>query len=210
MVITKIEQAKKRESRVNIFLDEEFWIGLDKNDLLLLGLFKGKEISPEEKKEVEKAAGFNKVLEKAINYTIVRPRSEKEMREYLLYRRNLLQEDALRMIQVLKEKGFLDDEKFTEWYIQNRMDFGAHGENKIYSELLSKGISSSRAREVLKRFINEESKPEILEKINAFVKKSLPGIKADSDFERRQKLTQKLLSRGFKYSDISKVLKDIF
>lgn len=206
--ITSIQQAKKRESRVNIYLDNDFWIGLDKNDLISFGLFRNKEINEEEKKEIEQVAGFNKIFEKAINYTIIRPRSEKEMREYLTFKRGLASEEAEKIIKKLKEKEYLDDRRFTEWYVENRLSFGVHGENKIYAELLSKGINSSLAKEVLKSRINLETQPETLEKIREYALKAVKNIKADSSFERNQKLTQKLLSRGFKYSDIQKALKE--
>jgi len=207
--ITSIQQAKKRESRVNIYLDNAFWIGLDKNDLIAFQLFRNKEISDDEKKEIEQVAGFNKMLEKAINYTFVRPRSEKEMRDYLQFKRGLSPEESERMISKLKEKGFLDDRKFAEWFAKNRLEFGVHGENKIYAELMAKGISSSLAREVIKSFQSEESEEETLRKIQDYANKVSKSIKAKSPLEHQQKLIQKLLSRGFKYSDIQKSLKNI-
>lgn len=207
--ITAIQQAKKRESRVNIYLDNEFWIGLDKNDLISLGLFRGKEIDDSEKKSIEQQASFSKIYEKALNYTFVRPRSEKEMKDYLVLRRGLSAEESDSIIKKLKDKNYLDDRKFAEWYVENRINFGVHGENKIYAELLEKGINPRLGREVLKSKINSETENETLEKIKNYAKKNIGKIKADSDFERKQKLTQKLLSRGFKYSDIKKALSDL-
>lgn len=206
--VTSIQQAKKRESRVNVYLDNEFWIGMDKNDLLSLGLFRGKEIDEAEKKSIEKTASFSKLYEKALNYTFVRPRSEKEMKDYLQMRRGLSPEESDSIVEKLKDKKYLDDRKFAEWYVENRINFGVHGENKIYAELLKKGINSRLGKEVLKSKINAETEDDTLEKIRNFAQKSIGKIKADSDFQRNQKLTQKLLSRGFSYSDIKKALKN--
>ncbi len=205
--ITSISQAKKRETRVNLELDEKFWLGMDKNDLLRFNLFKGKEITGEEKKIIEKEVSDNKLLEKVINYINVRPRSIKEVQNYLVLKRQIDLVEADEMIKKLEQKGYLSDEAFANWYIDTRLNFGIHGENKIRSELFKKGVNKSIIESVLTSKIKtDEGKAEQIEKIKEFIQKTSKSIKAKNDFELKQKLIQRLASRGFSYNDITKAM----
>jgi regulatory protein len=207
--ITSIAQAKKRETRVNLELDGQFWVGMDKNDLLRFNLFKGKEISDDDKKIIEKAVGDSKLLEKVINYINVRPRSTKEVRDYLVLKRGIDKEEANAILNKLEEKGYLSDENFANWYIENRLNFGVHGENKIRSELFKKGVSKSIIESVLSKLLKtNEGQADQQEKIKEFITKNIKTIKYSDKNQLKQKLIQRLASRGFSYSDIIKAIKE--
>jgi len=207
--ITSIQQAKKRESRVNLYLDDQFWIGIDKNDLLKFNLFRGKTFESDEKQLIEKTASFNKVFEKAMNYTMVRPRSIREMRDYLIIKRGLTKEESQEMINKLIEREFLSDEKFTQWYVENRLSFGVHGENKIKAELAKKGITGEIMKSVLRENMTEEFQVTQIVKIKEYAEKAFRTIKFKSPIDKKQKLIARLASRGFKYEDIQKALREM-
>ena len=83
MIITALQQAKKDSNRVNLFLDNEFWICVDKNEILKFDLYKGKELSKEDKSSLEKSSKSTRALNKAYSYILRRPRSKKEITDYL-------------------------------------------------------------------------------------------------------------------------------
>src|SRR5436190_1338525 len=126
MTITQIQQAKKNEERVNIFLDDRFWVGLTKDELISFELFKGKIITKEEKIEIEKSSSLTKVMYKAVNCVQIRPRSEMEMEQYL-YRKQIDKETSGQDIQKLKDKKLLSDEQFALWLVEQRLHSGRYG-----------------------------------------------------------------------------------
>ena len=147
--ITSITQAVKKEENVNIFLNEQFWININKNELLELQLFKGKNISLEEKELLEKRAKLNKVKEKVINLISIRPRSRYELEQYLINKIKAEKEEAISIIEKLIVDKYQSDEEFADWYVRNRVSFGYHGVNKIRAELLKKRIDKAIIKQVL-------------------------------------------------------------
>ncbi len=206
MVITSIEQAKKREERVNVFLDDNFWVGLDKNQLIQFGLHKGKVITEEDKRHIEEESMFYKLLERVINYTLIRPRSKFEIFQYLTLKKDVDELTANKVIERVEEKGFLSDEKFAEWYIQTRTSHGFHGRNKISSELAKKGVEKS----IIQKFLKEsEEENDNSDKIRQLYEKIKDKVKFTSEFERKNKIYQRIMGRGYTFAEIEKALKDI-
>ena len=81
-LITAIKAQKKKE-RYNVFLDGEFGFGIDAEALLKEKLAVGRELKDQEIKGLRDQAEFNKSYEKALNFLSYRPRSEREVRDYL-------------------------------------------------------------------------------------------------------------------------------
>ncbi len=205
--ITQISQAKKRESRVNVYLDGQFWIGLDKNDLIKFQLLKDKELQENEKILIEKEARNHKLIDKVMNYMMIRPRSVKEIRDYLKLKNQIDSEETEKIIAELEQKNLLSDLDFAKWYTDNRLASGFHGPNKIRSELLKKGVSNTIIKSVLdEKQVNTEEDQQ--EKIKEYIKKVSKSIKAKDKYEFKNKLIQRLMSRGYGYDQVKKILAD--
>lgn len=207
-VITDTFQAKKNIDRANVYLNGKFWIGISKNDLLLHNLIKGRELSEIEKHDVEKTVFNSKLINKAFAYIQLRPRSTAEVRDYLVLKKKVSEEDAQNVISYLKDHNFLSDEEFAEWFINYKTSSGINGVNKIKAELIKKGVD----RKIIGSLLENISKDEEFlnnqkEKIEQFINKVRPTIKAKDSYELKTKLIQKLLARGFKYDDIKKIVK---
>lgn len=202
MVITQIQQAKKNINRVNIFLDNNFWVGLDKDELLNFNLFNGKEITFQDKQEIEKSSSDTKLFTKAANYIQIRPRSIKEIRDYL-YRKESDKETSEIIIQKLKDKNLLSDEEFAKWLIVNRIASGRYGEVKIKAELYKKGVKRDIIERTYLENVSDEDKEAIEENANKQALKFIKIIKAENKYELKSKLIQKLMARGYKF-DLSK------
>lgn len=207
-IVTSIAQAKKNIERVNLYLDNEFWIGLDKDNLIKYGLFKGMKLDEAKKKEIEKASVDGKLLEKAMNFIMIRPRSVKEMQDYLVLRRGLTAEESQSFISILQSRGYLSDLEFTKWYSENRLASGFHGINKIKAELIKKGVSSEIINSVLSEK-KEESKDDQAERIKEYIKKVSKSIKSKDQYEFKNKLIQRLMSRGYGYDQVKSVLSEM-
>lgn len=210
MILTAIQQAKKNIDRVNLFLDGRYWTSLDKNQLLDFKLFKDKSISIEEKNLIETASTEGKVLHKVIQYIHRRPRSEKEIRAYLLYKKEVEQLTAQNVIEKLKLLDYISDQKFAEWYIEQRMNFGIHGINKIKAELIKKGITKKIIDETLNKFsLGENFEQEQIEKAQKYLEKHLKEKDKKDKFTLKAAVYRKLTAKGFDSSIIEQTIKRI-
>ena len=107
--ITRLK-AQKNKKRVNVYLDGQFAFGLDADNLLKAGLKVGQELT---EKQVENLVFKNesqKLLDKACRFLSYRPRSEKEVRDYLKRKKGTMgyfetYQDLEKFITVLNEES---------------------------------------------------------------------------------------------------------
>ncbi len=198
-VITSIKQQKNK-GRVNVYLDDEFGFGIDLDNFVLLHLKVNQELTEKEVKEIIRKAEFQKSLDKLLRFAMVRPRSEKEFRDY--YRRKEVHESLHKdLFEKLKHFELVDDVKFAKWWVEQRQNFKPKAKRVLQMELRQKGISKEIVDEILGSTIVDEEKmaKEILKK-KSYKWKSLPTREA------RQKISQYLAGKGFSWDVIEKVL----
>ena len=82
-VITKIEAQKRKEDRVNIYVDEKFFMAIYKELVFTFNLKKGDNIDEEYLKKILKDEMFLKCKNKALNILSKASQSEKKIREKL-------------------------------------------------------------------------------------------------------------------------------
>lgn len=201
--ITKIVQAKRKQDWVNVYLDEDFALSLPKSALIEAGIYKGAEVSKEELAALKLKSDDNKLAEKLDGFLAIRPRSEKEISDYLIFKREQTPEAAAATIESYKNKGLIDDSAFASWYVENRTQFGLHGSQKIRAELIKKGIS----RDIIESVLPKELTTQQSERLEREVAKLLVKYGALPEFERKRKIQQRLLARGFNFSEIAETLK---
>jgi len=141
------------------------------------------------------------LLNKVYFFLKFRPRSEKEVREYLYKKVKIThwsREAADKIIEKLKEQELINDEKFIDWFVRNRTTLKPKGEKMLRQELLQKGINKALLDNFFsKNIVNEESLAlQILEK-------RWPRYKNITPQKRFEKATRFLMSRGFNF-EISK------
>ena len=144
------------------------------------------------------------LLNKAYFYLKFRPRSEKEVREYLYNKvktTHWSHEAANKIIEKLKEQELIDDKKFIDWFVRNRTTLKPKGEKILRLELLQKGISKELLDNFFsKNIVDEESLAlQILEKRWSRYKNVAPQ-------KRFEKAGRFLLSRGFNYDICKKTI----
>ena len=92
----------------------------------------------------------------------------------------------------LEERGYIDDHRFAETWVENRNISKGSSLKKLRLELTQKGISQSIVEEVLA----ETDRDDIAELRKIIARKA-------KKYPDQQKLIQYLLRQGFNYSDIS-------
>ena len=81
--ITKISEAVHDKNRVNIFVDDRFFCSLDISQLVDLKLKVGQKLDESSLESIKKASNFGKLYSFALSYALLRPRSQKEIKDYL-------------------------------------------------------------------------------------------------------------------------------
>lgn len=216
--ITDIKQAVRDENRVNVFVDNEYCFSLDIAQLIDFKLKIGSELSEDDIEKYHKASEFGKLYQRTLEWVLVRPRSVRETRDHLFqkaHQRELKSKiaseskpkmkpylvDNLMLEQVLSrliEKHYIDDQKFAEYYVENRFVNKGISAKRMRMELTKKGIDSSIIDAVLNTTARNEAdeiKKIITKKINRY---------------DEQKLTSYLLRQGFDYELVRNLVRDAF
>lgn len=200
--ITDIK-PQKRKKRFNIYVDGKFSFGLDADTLVKSGIQINQEISQEEIEKLVKEGEFVKVYNRVLKLLSYRPRSEKELKDWFK-KKNVGEETKKLVIRKLQKLGYLNDEEFAKWWIEQRQTFRPTGFRLLALELRQKGIS----REIVnKQFSNlaikQLSEAELAKKV---VEKKMRSLKGYSSLEQRQKLASALARRGFSWEVIKEVV----
>src|SRR5260221_4154782 len=94
---------------------------------------------------------YEKLLASAFRYVSFRPRSEREIREFLqtkLKRWHIAGDvSVVKAIDRLREYGHVDDRKFAAWWVSQRSAFRPKGARALKAELFKKGVSRDVAQE---------------------------------------------------------------
>lgn len=207
MKITGISAQVKNTNRVNVNVDGKYRFSLDIFQVGDLGIKVGKEYTEKELTELETESKFGKLYSRALDYVMMRPHSGREIRDYL-YRKTLSTRDkkgekregyspALteRVFERLVEKGYINDEKFARWWVENRNVTKGSSMRKLTAELRAKGVAS----DVIEQAVGEVARSDEDELAKVVAKKR-------ARYADNQKFMQYLARQGFNYDDIKTAL----
>lgn len=207
MKITAIALQTRDKNRVNISVDGKYRFSLDAYQLVDLGVRVGLEYDETELIALEQESRFGKVYGRALEYCLMRPRSMREVRSYLHrktqsmfdksgeLRTGVAPEITARVFDRLTDKGYVDDTKFAQYWVDNRSLVKGVSFRKLISELRAKGVDST----IIEQVLNETDRNDCEEIQKIIAKKR-------ARYPDEQKLTMYLARLGFGYDDIKKAL----
>lgn len=212
MKITGITAQQRDKNRVNVMVEGKFRFSLDIFQVGELGIRVGREYSDAELTEMETESQFGKLYARSLEYSLMRPHSVKELKDYLykktMARRykdkrtgELKEREGVsatvtqRVLERLIEKGYVDDEKFTRFWVENRNQRKGSSMRKLRSELAAKGVDSAIVERCIA--VTERNDHTELSKIIDKKRQRYPDP---------QKLMQYLARQGFSYEDIKAAL----
>jgi regulatory protein len=195
-------KPQKRQGRFNIYLDGKYSFAVSAESLVKAGLSINQEISPETVEKLIKDDEFGKTFDNSLKFISFRPRSEKELRDWFK-RKEVGEETQKLVVKKLKHLGFLNDEEFTKWWIEQRTEFHPSGMRLIKMELKQKGIPD----DIISGFMNDDSRfkneKELAKRV---IEKKLPRLKNYKGQELRKKLQNLLAQRGFSWETIKTLI----
>lgn len=201
-VITKIEVQKRNNNRVNIYIDEEFFTGLDLELVYTLKLDKGSIVDDTKLKELILKDNISKAKSKAFRILNRAEQSEKTLRDKLS---DYDEETINEVIEYMKDAKYLDDKGLAKRIAHSNSNISRFGKNKIKQNLYKKGIDRDSIDEVISD-IDDDTEFE-----NALYlgRKRYKSIKNEDKNKIYQKLSQHLIYKGFSYDITKRVISTI-
>jgi len=200
-IVTSIKPQKRRQ-RFNIYLDGKFAFAVPGETLVKSGLAVNQKLSEKDIKTLKYKDAKSKLYDKALRFLSYRPRSEKEIRDYL--KKKTGEEKTIeKIIKKLKKQALIDDRIFADWWLEQRSRFRPKGRQALWLELFKKGIS----KEIIEEILFSEKEELVFAR-----KASLKKLKAYQNLEPyqwRQKMIGFLARRGFSWETIKNVLEEI-
>lgn len=214
MKITSISAQIRNPDRVNVSIDGKYRFSLDISQVTDLGVKVGREVSDEVLAELETESQFGKLYSRALEYSLMRPHSVREVRDYL-YRKTLSTKYrdkkgevreregyspalSTRVLEKLQRKGYVDDEQFARWWVENRNQSKGISLRKLSAELRAKGV----AVDIIEQAITHSNRIDQEELAKIIAKKR-------SKYRDDQKFMQYLARQGFGFDEIKSALADV-
>lgn len=143
---------------------------------------------------------------KALHFLSYRPRSVKEIHNFLKKKVKNQQEDLIsQVIEKLKKDNLVNDNEFVDWWLEQRSSFNPKSEKVLRLELRQKGIDEDLIEEKLAA-IDSVQRQEAMRQV---IEKKIRLYAGLGKFKLRNKLLRYLTSHGFDY-ELAKNLVDEF
>jgi regulatory protein len=205
--ITSISIQQRDKNRVNVSVDGKYRFSLDYTQVSELGVKVGNEYTEVQLSDLENESQFGKLYMRALEYSLMRPHSQYELRQYLYrktrdtltktgsIKKGVSKELTERVFDRIILKGYVNDEAFAEYWVENRQLRKGISKRKLQAELATKGVDRSIVESLLSK--TDRSDDDEIQKIIE---------KKASRYDDEQKLIAYLARQGFSYDDIKQAI----
>ena len=108
------------------------------------------------------------------------------------------EEAQARVMQRLVKERYVDDERYAQAFVKDKIRYNKWGRRKVDQALWQKHIDE----DIRKRVLDEVDDDEYLSVLRPLLKQKRKSTKANSDYELNQKLMRFALGRGFTFDII--------
>lgn len=201
--ITKIVQQKRKKDRYSIFLEGEYSFSVEEDVLVQHALTKGKTLTQADIDDITQKDDYQRAYLMAIQFLSYRMRSIEEMNAYL-QKKEIDPHWIADIIESLLKNQYLDDQRFAEMFVRDRMHQTSKGPQVINRELAEKGVNKQAIDAALVQFSEDIQK----EHAAHWLEKERRKRSKDSLKKREEKLRIKMLQRGYSGSVVTAVFQE--
>ena len=198
ITITALEPQKKHPGRRSVYGNGTFLFGLDEETCVKSGIRTGNIYSPEELEALRLEAEYTDAKQYAFRLLARKSYSiylmKKKLRE-----RDYSSDAAEKVIALLCELGYLNDEDYARSFIHDAVNLRKKGKRLVLQELSLKGIS----KELGERLWEEQKIPEDL--LTGLIEKRLTN---PSDPKCVKRTFDYCIRRGYGYSEVAQAMRD--
>ncbi|MCB2293763.1 recombination regulator RecX [Clostridium algoriphilum] len=203
-IITKIEIQKKNKERVNIYMNEEFAFACDAQLIYIHNITKGRSMEKENLEDIVNEDNYIKGKNAALHFLERSFKSAKQVIDKLTLKEFDIK-TIDRVMEFLKEYDFVNDERFVELFIKEKIR--SIGKNRIKFTLIKKSLPKELINGALNKITNEQ---QLLVALKLGEKKLATLSKSEKDTRKLYKKTGDYLARsGYDYEIIKEVLAKI-
>src|SRR5262245_59517019 len=146
MKVTALKQQARNKSRVNVYLDGEYALGLAK--ILAARLRIGQVLDEAAVERLRQADEVECAYERALHFLGPRPRSEAEIRRRLTTAK-VPEAAVAAVLERLRGAGLVDDKVFASYWVENRTSFRPRSKRLLSRELRLKGLGDDELKAAL-------------------------------------------------------------
>ena len=202
--VIRLTQQKNHSNRYNCFLDNDERISITDDIIFKFDLSKGKELSEGELIELKSAADKAFTREKALELLSLREHGSGELRTKLL-QKGYEKAHIAEVIDYLKEKNYLNDERFADLYSEELIRRKQFGPMKVKEKLFQRGMSSSLIQNILSNYDRETQ----IKNCRYHFQKKYRSNTSIETREDKAKAIRYLQGKGFGWDVINSVISNI-
>ena len=199
-VIKVLKKGKKYLVYFDNFDDE---IILNEDKIVEYRIIQNAVFSSKDFSKIKKAANEVKYYEKVVNYINFKPRTRKEVYEYL---KNLEASETQinTLIKKLESISYINDERYTESFVSEYIR-KKKGSKYIEQTLEQKGIE----KDLVYKYLDLYTKEQEIENATLVANKYAKSITKNPIKKQRIQINNKLISEGYPYDVVNRVLYSI-
>ena len=198
MIVTDIQYYQK--GKYEVYLNDAFAFELYNSELKDTGVVKGLEVDEELYQKLVYQVIGKRAKKRAMHILEKNDKTEYQLREKL--KENRYPKESIECaIEYLKEYHYIDDRAYGRRYVEYRSS--SKSKRQLLQELYQKGISKQIAEEVIE---NMEVQEEVA--IENLILKKCRNL-GELEEKQKEKIVMSLMRKGFSYSKIEKVFREI-
>lgn len=198
----KISKIKKNNNKYTIILSDNSSLSFYSDTLIKYNLLKPRDISDKELEEIINYNDYIEAYNKALIYISYKQRTKKEIKDKLC---NYSNDVSDKVIEKLDELGLLDEKRYIEAFINDRINLGNKGPFYIKKELEKLNINSYYIDE----FLNNIKDDIWIEKVKKIIYKKINTNRKLPKERLLLKIKNDLILLGYSKNIIDKVLSNV-
>ena len=209
MIITRLERLKRKRNRYALSLDGKRALELGESVVVQFRLAMGDDLSSETVERLTNAEADSSARDIALNYISFRPRSVREVLDHLR-RKGIPPGSAQKVVNRFGELRLLDDLEFARMFVRDRMSRKRTGTALLRQQLSMKGIRGEVVDQVLAEIVTDDAMADAALMLARKRYERSAGAYARLDpAQRRQRLLEYLLRRGFTFDAAQKAVRAV-
>jgi len=197
-VITRVEQQKRRKTRLNIYLDDEFFHSVSDTVWVAAGLRVGQELQQDVWEDLLEQHESRAAMDHALYLLGIRMYSRSELEKKL--REKGFEDAAIApTLEKLMGYGYVDDARMAQMMVREAQNYKGQGPNALKQAMRKKGMDAQTVARALEDYATEDEE--------ALIRAQLPALqrryaREEDPRKQKQKICAALQRKGFSWDAI--------
>jgi regulatory protein len=201
--VSRVAFQAHDQSRVNVFVDGRFAFAISAVEAVQRGLKPGRALTADDIDELRQLEELERARLAAVSLLSVRPRSRRELRDRLT-RKGLPAEVVERVVEEMARRGYVDDDAFARYWVENRQANRPRGQRALVAELRAKGVDADAIEAAVAPTADGEEASAL-----ALARRRARTLREPDPRRFRQRLGAFLQRKGYAYDTVRTVVQTV-